>query len=107
MGYYTSFEIKTMDEVSDIVKAAISHEIEAYHLPDYNEWMGGWACYGKWYDHEEDLKELSLKFPDVVFEVYGDGEESDDLWYKYFKNGRMQYCPCHFEFDPYDESKLE
>lgn len=59
-----------------------------------------------WYDHEEDMKVLSKNVPDVLFELYGEGQESGDLWYKYFKNGKMQYCPGKVVFDDYDESKL-
>ena len=107
MSYYTSYEITVKGDVSDVVKDAITLNMEKLVLPEYNEWMGGWACYGNWYEHEEDMKELSLKFPDIVFDVYGDGEETEDLWHKYFKNGKMQYCPVRFEFDDFDESKLE
>ena len=102
--YYTAYELYVPDDTENV--EAITKEIEALKLPDYGTWKGGWAAWGSWYDHEEDMKELSKKFPDVVFDLFGDGEESEDRWHKYFKNGRMQYCPCRFEFDPYDESKL-
>lgn len=61
----------------------------------------------KWYDHDEDMIELSKKYPDIVFSLKGDGEEQGDSWYKYFKSGKVQECYAIIKFDPYDESKLE
>lgn len=60
-----------------------------------------------WYEHEDDLKLFSKKYPSIVFELNGTGEETFDIWTKYFKNGRMQFCPIITSFDPYDEDKLE
>ena len=60
----------------------------------------------KWYDYDEEMLELSKQFPETVFCLYGDGEESMDVWYKYYKNGKSQYCPAKVTFDEYDESKL-
>lgn len=58
------------------------------------------------YDWEGELKELSQEFPDCVFELDGDGEESGDVWRAYFKNGKMQKAPAKIVFDPFDETKL-
>ena len=52
----------------------------------------------KWYDHDEDMKELSKQYPDYVFELYGDGEETDDEWYTYYCNGEVQYAPVEKSF---------
>lgn len=41
----------------------------------------------KWYDCEKDMKALSLEYPTVTFTVYGDGEESGDIWRATVKNG--------------------
>lgn len=60
----------------------------------------------KWYDHEEDMKEFSKKYPDMVFHLYGEGEDNTDMWYKHFKNGKMQVCPALITFDDYDEDEL-
>jgi len=60
----------------------------------------------KWYDHEENMKELSLKFPNTVFRLHGVGEEQGDEWYKYFKNGKLQTCRAIITFKEYDEGKL-
>jgi hypothetical protein len=60
-----------------------------------------------WYEHEKDLKEFSKKYPSIVFELSGIGEEHDDIWNKYFKNGKMQSCIAHITFEKYDEDKLK
>ena len=51
---------------------------------------------------------LSARFPDVVFQLYGDGEDSEDKWMTYYKNGRSQKDALRviIEEDPFDESKL-
>lgn len=61
----------------------------------------------KWYDHEDDMKKFSKENPGVLFTLHGEGEESGDVWTKYFFNGKMQvekqpkWVP-----PPFDKSKL-
>jgi hypothetical protein len=44
---------------------------------------------GKWYDHEEDMLDLSKDYPNLIFLLEGSGEDEADLWRKFFKNGDM------------------
>lgn len=60
----------------------------------------------KWYEHEEDMRRFSKLYPFILFELSGEGEESGDIWRKYFLNGKMQYCKSKIEFEPFDETKL-
>lgn len=60
----------------------------------------------KWYEHERDMKELSEKFPTILFTLKGEGEESGDIWIKYFKYGKMQICDAQIVFEPYNEAFL-
>jgi hypothetical protein len=60
----------------------------------------------KWYDHEIDMKELSKRFPEVIFKLHGKGEENDDMWNKYFKNGKMQSCYAFITYESFNENKL-
>jgi len=60
----------------------------------------------KWYDHETDMKRLSEQFPNVVFTLNGRGEESGDVWVKYFKNGKMQSSKAEIKLDTFDPKKL-
>jgi hypothetical protein len=60
----------------------------------------------KWYEHVEEMKKMSLAFPNVLFTLAGEGEESGDVWRKYFLNGKVQVSKIKMEFDPFDPIKL-
>lgn len=60
----------------------------------------------KWYNNEEDMRLLSKEFPDILFKLHGKGEDNEDIWDKYFMDGKMQYCPVKMMFEPFDKNKL-
>lgn len=110
MGYYTDFtlEVKELPKNADekVYYRAINDYIQE-HLSFLESWYsGGWSANAKWYDAEEDMKEMSKQFPDVLFELFGNGEETGDLWYAWFKNGKMQYTKATVTFDEFDEQKM-
>ena len=43
----------------------------------------------RWYGHEDDMAELSERFPDALFKLHGEGENRDDVWDKYFVGGEL------------------
>jgi hypothetical protein len=43
----------------------------------------------RWYNHESDMARFSTRFPSVLFTLSGEGEESGDLWRKYFYRGQV------------------
>ena len=45
---------------------------------------------GTWYDHEKHMLKVSKKFPDLIVELSGDGENSDDVWAMRFQGGRSE-----------------
>lgn len=108
MGYYTRFDINIYDKDT---KASlfdnpntvdkwetIMREIIAKVMNDPPEEIPGKEIYWffdekhKWYDHVEDLLNVSEMFPDVIIAVEGEGEEACDLWRKYFLNGDYEEC---------------
>lgn len=99
MGYYTHYNIEFSPRKQE-VEQEIEENEDLYALQEDSD-----SC--KWYDHDTDMKSLSNKFPEVLFKLKGEGEEAGDLWHKYYKNGKMQYCPAIVAFEQYDESKLK
>lgn len=105
MGYYTRYSLEVVGP-SDPT-AVISQLREEV---DYAE-----GCLTRdgssrerltWYEHEDDLRAFSKKYPEVLFKLSGEGEEGD-IWDKYFKNGKMQLCEAVMIKPPFDHSKLE
>jgi len=98
MGYYTEYSLTAENSQEDI-KARIE-EVSGYSdLFTGEKW--------KWYDHEEDCKAVSKEFPNVLIELEGIGEESPDLWRKYFKNGKMQICRGQITYPKFSEDLLK
>lgn len=121
MGYYTNYslsieknEFNTKDIFSYIKEQYKTHN-KFYPFAYCFEYYEGKEIssidfngeYAKWYDHDDEMLELSKQFPETVFCLYGEGEASEDMWYTYYKNGKLQHCPAKITFDEYDESKLE
>jgi hypothetical protein len=104
MGYYTRYELSVKKGNTDLISEFVSeNENAAYALDDNGD--SNESC--KWYDHEYELKAFSLKHPETLFELKGEGEESGDIWIKYIQNGKCQYCKAKLVFDDFDEAKLK
>lgn len=104
MGYYTDFEL--MVDTPDITD--IQNRLEA--ITKYEFYRNGRTVLrlndAKWYQHVSDMRELSSFFPDLIFTLSGVGEEKEDMWREYYKNGKCQREDAKITFDPFDESKL-
>jgi hypothetical protein len=115
MGYDTCYSLSVLEPADIDVSEILSRIKRDEKTDDY--WFGGLDyaidvhgdCLdsARWYEHEEDMIELSQRNPDVVFCLWGRGEDNDDIWYKYFKNGLIQRCHANITFDDYDEKMLE
>lgn len=55
-----------------------------------------------WYSVDEELKEFSLKYPDIVFLLEREGEQNDDLEQSYFYRGKKQENYAVITFDDFD-----
>ncbi len=60
----------------------------------------------KWYDYDEEFLEFSKKYPDWLFILSGEGEESGDIWNTYYVNGKKQEAKARIVIDDFDASKL-
>lgn len=96
MGYYTDF---TLDATSAQLDAL--EQISGYAFS-----RDGTLYDAKWYTWKKDMLTLSLQYPGVVFRLGGKGEEQDDLWCAYFKDGKTQQCMAKITFDSYDPEKM-
>lgn len=108
MGYLTKYDLS-------LFKSTEAEHKEAYEYFEAHQEDGdavvdafmGRMDEAKWYDHEADVRKFSKKFPKVVFQLQGDGEEQGDTWIKYFRNGKMQTCPAVITFAGFDQTKLK
>ncbi|MEK4006519.1 hypothetical protein [Paenibacillus sp. FSL H3-0333] len=103
MGYYTQYELDFVGNIEpndyeEIQVYIRSDDTMQYAIVDEQE------C--KWYDHEKDMIQMSKRFPYVVFMLRGQGEESGDLWVKYFKDGKRQIAEARITYDEFDSNKL-
>ena len=114
MGYYTAYNINyTVPEGED--KENFSHKLARVLSAVNSDLYYTANCtiedmieddVMKWYDHTEDMIELSKLFPTVIFTLEGNGEDRDDIWREYYFNGKSQYAPAKIFFDPIDEIEL-
>jgi len=60
----------------------------------------------KWYEHDKDMRKVSQKYPNTIFILEGEGEESADIWKKYYLGGKCQEARAEVIIPEFDESKL-
>lgn len=122
MGYYTQFQVTWDKHENETIDRAIEKKFnkitgidEELFGCDYdvldtgNEYTVTFNA--KWYDWKKDMNELSRAYPDMIFRVSGDGEESEDLWKSIWKDGcyEIQYAvipPFTGEMKEYTDNDL-
>lgn len=87
MGYYTNFEIEAIDDPKSQIMSLLQ---SLAGISGYRELESGYASSIKWYDCVENCKKASLYYPELLFRVTGDGENSDDIWRLYVRNGKTK-----------------
>jgi len=104
MGYYTGYSLEIIKGRQDLI-SQFREECgdAAYAIDDAGEQEE--IC--KWYRHEEDLKKFSAAHDDALFKLSGEGEESGDIWIKYFKGGKVQTCKARIYFDEFNPEFLK
>lgn len=85
-------------------------EIEAMDAFEYLSsselYIDGYAN-AKWYDWEEDMRILSSRFPEVTFTLHGSGEDSNDIWTCYFRNGNSSGNATEIRTSPITDYDIE
>ena len=103
MGYYTSHTLEVANGDDSLIEQFIAECEDAAYALDA---AGECRQESKWYSCDKDLKAFSIKHPGVLFILKGVGEESDDIWIEYHKNGKVQACKAKIVFADFDENKL-
>lgn len=119
MGYYTDYtlsvygaetqgdgSLKMIDKISPIIAEQIEAEIDKMNVFTDGDITDSYYSNCKWYDHEDDMRVLSAKFPDQIFWLSGRGDDDDDRWQKFFVAGKMQECYARIIYDGFDSTKL-
>lgn len=111
MGYFTTFAVTAQEngkeiDFSDSMKHELAKITQEIDSTDIDELAEGYFN-SKWYSYDSDVKLLSEKFPNIVFTVEGQGEDSDDLWKHYFFNGKSQFAKAQIVYPEFDEKLLE
>lgn len=98
MGYYTYYAMeakntKTGAYLDEALEAKICQRLYEISKGAIIEDDSFYGCLGdslKWYNHRDDMIDLSKEFPDVIFMLEGEGEERDDNWRLYVQNGEWE-----------------
>lgn len=100
MGYETRYLLTHNSDVKlDLIDSS-------YYYVEYGEETDGI----KWYDHHDDMVVHSLKYPEVVFTLSGEGEESGDKWLVRYLGGQVieeKRASSIFAFEELTRKKLE
>lgn len=113
MGYYTYYTLVAERlpgyPIEDsVTEAEIRKEVDRLDVFEYEDRDDlRWEGHAKWYDFERDMLLLSSKFPEHLFTLHGDGEESDDFWREYFYDGRSQFTQAEIVYEEFSFSKLK
>jgi hypothetical protein len=101
MGYYTWYTLDIIKDPDNQVEDFYEEFDEKTGLLfDFSNYNGTEA---KWYNWESDMKELSKKFPKMMFRLDGTGEAQFDVWDCHFCNGRSYYREIQTYWEPFDE----
>ena len=117
MSYYTTYNLFAYPvfnpEVADsILERLRERDITDYAVKDNYSFVEDGIAFDSfgdcpWSDHEEDMLSISKEFPDIHFELHGEGEINDDVWTQHFVNGKSQLCRAEIIIPPFDPEKLE
>lgn len=105
MGYYTKYNLKVKNSELPI----------DFYVDKLHEKIGYFYCFNpdgsdyeaiRWYNHSEHMVFLSKEYPDVLFILTGFGEDVDDIWIKYYKNGKYKVGDGEVIFPSYESLKF-
>lgn len=102
MGYYTTYTLEQPVD-SKIIQHFRRENSHAEYAFDEN---GDYSQSTKWYEHKTHLEQFSKLYSDTLFVLSGMGEESEDMWKLYVKNGKSKKVKAIITFPEVNESEL-
>jgi hypothetical protein len=103
MGYNKKYTLVVKNypvstEVAEEVRARIQDYIGRYNPPAWNE--------RTWSECDDAMLKMSREFPDIHFKLFGEGEETSDIWYHHYVNGKIQCCEVVTMYRTFDLEQL-
>ena len=101
MRYRTSYNMTVQNVKDNDQYESLCDALNGKGILNYALYRGGLRgisaefhenCPVTWRYHEKDMMDISKRFPNMVFQLRGQGEDHDDLWEKYFQNGDCEKC---------------
>lgn len=116
MGYITDFTLSIeqneknipLEDINEFIKNEKTKNDDFMYVFYDEDLEYNYDLYGegKWYEFEDDMTKLSKAFPEVVFKLSGDGEETDDVWVTYYMGGKSQSAKRTVIVEEFNPNKL-
>jgi len=104
MGYYSRHELSVVgDDTSGVISRLRDYSEDCRYAFDDD---GNCEEECKGYDIDDDITKFSKSYPDVLFILNTEGEESGDIHVSYYKDGKGYDQKAVITFPPFDISKL-
>ena len=117
MGYHTSYSLFAYPISDPKIADEIANALRKFDIINYAlDWKYRFTEDGvefgahdpvEWYESDEEMRVISKEFPDIHFELHGEGEMNDDIWTRHFVNGKAQLCMAEIVIPPFDPEKLK
>ena len=104
MGYFTRYELEVIEGGHSLIAEFVGENEEAAYAIDEDGSVEE-SC--KWYGHEKDMRAFSMKHPEALFRLSGEGEESGDIWAEYYRGGKMQNCKARIVIPEFNAELLK
>lgn len=106
MGYHTRYSLEVDSEYRhEIIELLLAKVDFARTVLQPNGKSTG--EFASWHKHDIDLIKLSKKFPEVLFTLSGEGEDSNDMWKLYVLGGKSYKQKAVIFIPAFDKSKLQ
>lgn len=103
MGYYSEHSLSVIKGDDSLIQSFREESDNAMYAFSEN---GDCKQRCKWYSAEKELIDFSKKHSETLFLLEVKGEENEDIWKLYVRNGKKQMCKAILTFEEYNEQKL-